>query len=205
MRRILQSRLFGRRGLVIAAACGLGCLFAVGTALARVVEPHRSPTRTMAPTLTVGDRFLVDKRQRPLQRGEVVLFRVPPNLSTGYDLRVKRAVALAGDTVEMRDGTLLVNGQPVSACQVGPQEWEETLDGRRYRVLRHSGGPRSSYGPTTVPPGHFFMLGDNRDENNDSRLYQTIPVQMVIGRAVWIWWSRAPEGGVRWRRLGRLR
>ena len=193
----------GWRRLTMAAAAGLVCLLAVGTALAYVVEPHRSPTRTMSPTITVGDRFLVDKRKRPIRRGDVVLFRVPPNLSIGHDLRVKRAVALAGDTVADARGTLLVNGREVPARPVGALEWEETLDGRSYHVIRHPGGERSSFGPVTVPAGHFFMLGDNRDENNDSRRYSTIPVDMVIGRAVWIWWSRAPEGGVRWDRLGR--
>jgi signal peptidase I len=191
------------RKVVIATGAGLLCVLAVGTALGHVMETQRSPTRTMAPTLTEGDRFLVDKRQRPVQRGDVALFRVPPNLSLGHDLRVKRAVALAGDTVQLRDGTLLVNGRPVPAQQVGTLEWEETLDGRRYRVLRHPVGVRASFGPITVPAGHFFMLGDNRDENNDSRRYSTIPLDMVIGRAVWIWWSRAPEGGVRWDRIGR--
>ena len=194
------------RKIVIASGAGLACVLAVGTAVAaRVVESHRSPTRTMAPTLTAGDRFLVDRRQRPLRRGDVVMFRVPPNLSVGYDLRVKRAVALAGDTVQLRAGTLLVNGRLVPARQLGPLEWEETLDGRSYRVLRHPGGARATFGPVTVPAGHFFMMGDNRDENNDSRLYGSIPLQMVMGRAVWIWWSRDPQGGgVRWQRLGRL-
>jgi signal peptidase I len=191
------------RKLVIASGAGLVCVLAVGTALARVVETQRSPTRTMAPTLTEGDRFLIDKRQRPVQRGDVVLFRVPPNLSLGHDLRVKRAVALAGDTVELREGTLLVNGREIPARPIGGLEWEETLDGRSYRVLRRPVGVRATFGPVTVPDGHFFMLGDNRDENSDSRRYSTIPVDMVIGRAVGIWWSRAPEGGVRWDRIGR--
>jgi signal peptidase I len=192
------------RRAVVATGAGMVCVLAVGTALAgRVVETHHSPTRTMAPTLTVGDRFLVDRRQRALRRGDVVLFRVPPNLSLGHDLRVKRAVALAGDTVEMREGTLLINGRDVPARRVDWLEWEETLDGRRYRVLRHPVGVRATFGPVTVPTGHFFMLGDNRDQNNDSRLYSTIPVQMVIGRAVGIWWSRDPEHGIRWDRVGR--
>jgi signal peptidase I len=73
----------------------------------------------MLPTLAIGDRFLVDKRKRPVRRGDVVVFRIPPRLASQYLLRVKRAVALAGDTVEMRDGALLVNGTPVSTRQIG--------------------------------------------------------------------------------------
>jgi signal peptidase I len=199
-----------RRWLVGALPVAL-LLGAVPLVKAHVLEPFRSPTGTMQPTLVPGDRFLVDKRRRPLRRGDVVVFRVPPNLSLGHDLRVKRAVALAGDTVELRAGTLIVNGLAAAARPLGPapldaatsQEWEETLDGRRYRVLRLAQGKRASFGPVTVPAGHFFMLGDNRDGNNDSRVYRSIPTDMILGRATRIWWSRAPGGGVRWERLGR--
>jgi signal peptidase I len=198
--------------LPLLGAVVIGLLFGgAGLVQAHVLEPFRSPTATMTPTLVIGDRFFVDKRKRPVRRGDVVAFRVPPRLSAGYDLRVKRAVAIAGDTVEMRAGTLLVNGTAVGARRVGTvaldgeayEEWEETIEARRYRVYRAPGGPRASFGPVTVPEGHFFMLGDNRDRNNDSRLYRAMPLGSVIGRAIWIWWSRAPGGDVRWGRIGR--
>lgn len=191
-----------RRVIALSAVALLLLLGALQPVRAHVVDSFRSPTRSMLPTLDVGDHFLVDKRFGELRRGDVVLFRVPPHLSAGNDLRVKRAVALAGDTVELREGALLVNGAPVSSRQVAAGEWEEALDRRSYHVLRRPGGPRSTFGPATVPPGQFFMLGDNRDDNNDSRLYGPIPVEMVVGRATRIWWSRAPESGVRWGRLG---
>lgn len=173
---------------------------------ANLLRSFRSPTSTMAPTLTIGDHFVVDLRRPPLRRGDVVVFQASPKDASEPSLRTKRVIGLAGDTVELRDGTVLVNGAALPARQRRPgppQEWEETLDGRRYHVLRLPGAPRSTFAPITVPAGHFFMLGDNRDDNNDSRRYGPIAVDMVIGRVVWIWWSRAPDGTARWDRLGR--
>jgi signal peptidase I len=188
---------------------------------AHVIDSFRT-VGTMLPTLTSGDHFLMDKRRRAPRRGDVVVFRFPPAPVAEYVQRAKRVVALAGDTVELREGTLasVVNGSPVTARALGwvslpaanvhvrrqgdrYQEWEETFEARSYRVLRVPGGERSSFGPVTVPPGHFFMLRDNRDNNNDSRLYGTIPVDSIIGHALWIWWSSRPDGGVQWDRLGR--
>jgi signal peptidase I len=174
---------------------------------------------TMLPTLTAGDRVFIDKRRYAPRRGEVVVFRFPAAPAPEYVQRAKRVVALAGDKVELRAGSLLVNGTAIPARQLDSvvipaanvhvrrpddqyQEWEETLEGRTYRVFRVSGGERSSFGPVTVPPGHFFMLGDNRDNNNDSRLYGPIPVDSIVGRALWIWWSTQLEGGIQWNRLG---
>jgi signal peptidase I len=210
-----------RWGLALGGALALTLLLGASRPVkAHLVESFRSPTGTMLTTLAIGDHFFVDKRRAALARGDIVVFRFPPAPAVEYAVRVKRVVALAGDTIEMRDGVLLVNRTPVAARPLGTvrlpaasiyvrpkddlyQEWEEALEARRYRVLRVPGGRRSSFGPVTVPVGSFFMLGDNRDNNNDSRLYDVIPLDSVIGRAVWIWWSSAPEGGVRWERLGR--
>jgi len=186
---------------------------------ANLVESFSGSIGTMLPTLAPGDHFWVDKRPAALRRGDVVAFRFPPAPAPEQVLRVKRVLALAGDTVEMRDGNLLVNGTPVASRPIGEvtsgaagvyvrpagdryQEWEETLEARRYRTLRIPGAPGSSFEPVRVPPGHFFMLGDNRDNNRDSRRYDAIQVDSVVGRALWIWWSRSPEGRVRWERLG---
>jgi signal peptidase I len=175
---------------------------------AQVVGSFRGATGTMLPTLAAGDRFFVDKRRRELRRGDVVMFRFPPAPAPEYVTRVKRVVALAGDTIEMRDGVVWLNGAAVASRQLGTvrlpaagvyfhppddlyQEWEEILEARRYRVLRVPGGRRSSFAPVTVPAGHFFMLGDNRDNNRDSRVYDLLQVDSVIGRALWIWWPVA--------------
>jgi signal peptidase I len=178
---------------------------------ANALESFRSPTNTMLPTLAQGDWFFVDKRVRPLQRGDVVVFSIPSRLTSEYALRVKRAVALGGDTVELRNGNLIVNGTPVNTRQVGTvklqdgvyEEWEEAMGARTYRVLRVPGGSLSTFGPVTVLAGHFFMLGDNRDRNHDSRMYESMPLDTVVGRAIWIWWSQAPDGHLRWDRFSR--
>jgi signal peptidase I len=209
-RLAVRAPLGGRRyGMVLVGAVGVIVLFgAFQPVMAHVVEPFSSPTITMAPTLEPGDHFFVDKRRRALKRGDVVVFRVP---WARQMLRIKRAVALAGDTVEMRDGALFVNGSAIASRQVGTanrkdgvyEEWEEAVESHAYRVLRIPRGSRSTFGPVTVPAGHFFMVGDNRDRNNDSRLYDSIPLDMIVGRASFIWWSREPAGDVRWDRMGR--
>jgi signal peptidase I len=208
-----------RWALALVGVPALGVFFGgLRPVQAHVIDSFRT-IGTMLPTLTSGDRVLMDKRRRLPRRGDVVLFRFPPPPAAEYVQRAKRIVALAGDTVEMRRGTLLVNGSAVAARRLVTltlpaanvhvrrsddryEEWEETLESRRYRVLRVPGGERSSFGPVAVPPGHFFMLGDNRDNNNDSRVYGPIPYDSIIGRALWIWWSHRPDGGVRWDRLG---
>jgi signal peptidase I len=202
-----------RWGLALLGALAVSApVGAFASVEANLVETFRSPAGTMMPTLMAGDRFFVDKRGHAVRRGDVVVFRVPPRFAGAKrTLRVKRVVALAGDTVEMRDGVLLLNGKAVTGRPIGtvtidgdPYEgFEEKADARSYRVLHEPGSSGGSFGPVTVPPGHFFMLGDNRDRNNDSRKVDAIPLEMVVGRALWIWWSRAPTGDVRWDRVGR--
>jgi signal peptidase I len=212
----------GRRRWALALA-GIPALAAFFGGL-QPVQAHLvdsfSTIGTMLPTLASGDRVLMDKRKHAVRRGDVVVFRFPPAPAPAYVQRAKRVVGLPGDTVELRDGTLLVNGTAVPARPLGVvtmpaanlhvrrpddryEEWQETLDARTYHVLRVPGAERSSFGPVTVPPGHFFMLGDNRDNNNDSRLYGPISLDAIIGRALWIWWSSGPNGGLQWDRLGR--
>ena len=128
---------------------------------AHVLQSFQAPTGTMLPTLAIGDRYLVDKRGRAPRRGDIVLFRFPPPPAPEYSLRVKRVVAVAGDTVEVREGHLVINGVPVPTRRLatgvaagrkdrvapasdsdhrvapagGYEEWEEVLDGRTFHVL----------------------------------------------------------------------
>jgi len=196
-----------------------------------LVEPFRIPSQSMMPTLLVGDFILVNKFSYGLrlpiinqkiwaigapERGDVIVFRYPEDLTTPF---IKRVVALPGDKVEYHavNKTLYINGEPVSqevvgtyqgvgagSNMTGSQQRIEFLDSAEHDILVW---PRqSAYMPITqmtVPEAHYFVLGDNRDSSRDSRYWGTVPEENLIGKAFLIWmnwdWS---NGGVSWRRLG---
>ncbi|HEY3247043.1 MAG TPA: signal peptidase I [bacterium] len=140
-----------------------------------VVQAFYIPSGSMEPTLQVGDRILVSKlsyRLGPIRRGDIIVFHYP--LNPGKDF-VKRVVALAGERVELRDGVVLINGQPISEL------YPTAL----------AGGDRSctsNYGPQQIPPDNLFVLGDNRCNSEDSRFFGFVPVPNVIGKALFIYW-----------------
>lgn len=183
-----------------------------------VVQGFRIPSGSMAPGLLAGDHVLVNKfifdpdasvletgllPLRPLRRGDVMVFKLPA--ATRRDF-VKRCVGLPGDTVELRDRTLFVNGRAVDeSAYLAPPA---ASPGPRAR-------PRDDFGPLTVPPRQYFCLGDNRDDSDDSRFWGTVPASYVKGRAVLVYWSVAAAEpgaagwgrfftGSRWQRSGRL-
>jgi signal peptidase I len=204
-------------------------LFAVVAFRSFVAEAYRIPSGSMIPTLQVGDQIWVNKivygLRVPLwgrkfgasspERGEVVVFVHPKN---GDDL-IKRVVAVAGDTVELRDGQPWVNGAAVEsvpiegACRyhdLDGTEWverscqpyRETLGGATFTTLRDPERPPSFMPPVRVPDGSIFVLGDNRDNSSDSRYWGFVPIENVKGRAMFVWWSAGGPEGVRWSRLG---
>ena len=140
------------------------------------------------------------------ERGEVIVFICPVEPHQDY---IKRVVGLPGDEIMVRNNILHVNGEAVERKLIGTREytdrdpnsdqwttfraetWEETLDGHTYTVLQdpgvRSGG--SHYGPSIVPEGHVFMMGDNRDHSYDSRMWGTVPVESILGRSLVVWWS----------------
>ena len=182
------------------------------------VEAFKIPSGAMVPTLQVGDHIFVDKAAKHPSRGEVIVFIHPKDPEK--DL-IKRVVAVAGDTVELRDDDqVVVNGTPVARTHVDePCEyadydeelhrweprhcdaWDETLDGHRYRVYYDAPRERYRFERTTVPDGSYYVLGDNRDNSSDSRVWGFVPRANIKGVARKIWWSTG-EHGVRWGRLG---
>ncbi len=144
----------------------LGALVVLVVLLVTALEPLRVTSQSMSPTLDSGDQVLVDKltgRWRAPAVGDVVVFRDP----VGDALVVKRVVALAGQTVGLEDGELVVDGAVRHEPQVDVSRIDSTY-----------------FGPVPVPRGAVFVLGDNRAESIDSRTYGPIPVDDLVGRVV---------------------
>ena len=174
-----------------------------------LAEPFRIPSGSMIPTLQVGDFILVNKFsygiRLPLshtkvvalgqpRRGDVVVFRYPPDPSVDY---IKRVVGLPGDRIGYFDKVLYINGEPVTRASsarpvdgAGPQRVvvEEVLDGRSHHVQWFVGSPTVE-GEVTVPEGSYFVLGDNRDNSKDSRFWGFVPDANIVGKAMLVWMS----------------
>ena len=137
-----------------------------------VLEAFRIPSESMVPTLLVGDRVLANKfvyRLTEPERGEVVVFE---SVGEGDDQKlIKRVVGVAGDEIEVRNGTLLVNGE----------EQEEPY-------LNENLPFTGSYEPTEVPEEHVFVMGDNRGNSADSRVFGPLPVENIEGEAFMRFW-----------------
>jgi signal peptidase I len=140
-----------------------------------VLEAFRIPSESMVPTLEVGDRVFVNKfiyRFAEPERGDVVVFE---SVNGGEEDLIKRIVAVAGDEIEVRNGTLLVNGE----------EQEEPY-------LTENPPFTGSYEPTEVPEEHVFVMGDNRGNSADSRVFGPLPVENIEGEAFMRFWP-VPE------------
>jgi signal peptidase I len=189
-------------------------------------EPFRIPSGSMMPTLLEGDFIFVNKFAYGLRlpvlnskfveigepkRGDVVVFRLPSDPSVNY---IKRVVGLPGDVVDYDQGSkrLTINGMQVPVELLGDYESDpqyrlgrESLDGVEHSVLVMP-GRLSLGGIYMVPEGHYFVMGDNRDNSRDSRFegVEFIPEERLVGRAVRIWmnWRSPSQGGPQWSRIG---
>lgn len=179
-----------------------------------LAEPFTIPSGSMLPTLQVGDYIVVNKFAYGLRlpvlgtrvvdigepaRGDVMVFRYPEHPSTSY---IKRVVGLPGDQVAYRHGQLFVNNAPVPSELIGRQVlalggaevlFHEVLDGQRFVMRRIEG--QEPFGPAwtvEVPAGHYFVMGDNRDNSVDSRRWGFVPDQLVVGKAFYVWMHKEP-------------
>jgi len=216
---LLEPKIERSEGVyAVAGLIAVSVLAILGTTAKAVwVEAFRIPSGSSIPTILIGDHILVDKTARHPHRGDTVVFQHPQD--RGKDL-VKRVVAVGGDTVEIRgDNELVVNGTPVARQHVdGPCEyddlqedlgawetrqcdaWDETVDGHTYRVVYDSLGSPYLFHALTVPANSYFVLGDNRDNSADSRIFGAVPQDAIIGVVRKVWFSSGPHG-VRWDRI----
>ena len=195
-----------------------------------IAEPFRIPSNSMMPTLLTGDFILVNKFTYGIRlpvsdtkvialgeprRGDVVVFRYPENPREDY---IKRVIGLPGDVIEYRNKVLTVNGERVPDVtettyvgvgsgreMTGAELREEQLGELAHKILVD---PRVQRGPVgegrwIVPEGHYFAMGDNRDNCLDSRFWGFVPERNLVGRAFFIWmnWD-GKNGGIDFSRIG---
>jgi len=196
------------------------------------VQAFKIPSGSMESTFLIGDHLFVNKfiygfripythkkvlQFRKVQRGDIVVFQFPSNdprefqcggSQYGKDF-IKRAIGMPGDTVEVRDGQLLVNGQkpasepyaqfldqmryPKAAEKVPPADyqvyWENRMLGKMFSEYI-----RDNFGPVTVPAGNYMMMGDNRDRSCDSRYWGPVPEALIKGKAWFTYWPISRAG-----------
>jgi signal peptidase I len=127
------------------------------------------------------------------KRGDIVVFIYPEDRSKDF---IKRLIGLPGDTIEIRNKQIILNGLPWSDAH------GVNVDNL---IIPGSVQPRDNFGPVTVPEGSLFVMGDNRDESYDSRFWGFVPMKEVLGKALIIYWSWNHEDhGVRWNRIGSI-
>ncbi|OGP83233.1 MAG: signal peptidase I [Deltaproteobacteria bacterium RBG_16_58_17] len=173
-----------------------------------VIQAYKIPSGSMKPTLQIGDHILVSKFNYGIklpflrttlipvgapQRGDIVVFIYPEDRSKDF---IKRLIGVPGDTIEIRNKKIFINGLPYSDKH---GVYVDNL------VIPGAVQPRDNFGPVTVPEGSLFVMGDNRDESYDSRFWGFVSKKDVLGKALIIYWSwNHEEHWVRWSRIGRI-
>jgi len=165
-----------------------------------VAQAYNIPSGSMKPTLLVGDFILVNKlvyRFSEPQRGDIVVFKYPIDPNIDF---IKRIIALPGEEVEVRNNQVFINGKPFPLIEVGRGEengvrkiiYQEVLpEGTKQKVQFYEDFPFSKrdFGPVVVPPNHYFVMGDNRDNSEDSRYWGFLPRENIVGKAFVIYFS----------------
>ncbi len=218
-----------------------GAILVAAMLRAFVVEAFKIPSGSMIPTMQVGDHIFVNKfiyglripftairffEYRKPHRGEVIVFIYPVDPDKDF---IKRIVAVEGDTVEVRDNQVIVNGEPVDRhpvpglCRYDDYDdsrdvwttnkpcalYEENVPGERYtpNAAPHAPAhdfPEEDGKPYVVPKDSVFVMGDNRNNSHDSRFWGPVPLANIKGKALVIWWSQGGPAGIRWSRLFKL-
>jgi signal peptidase I len=191
-----------------------------------VVQAFKIPSGSMIPTLLIGDHILVSKLAYgfqlpkdcefqvsfppvtcfsstilmnfdPPQRGDIIVFRYPEDENKDF---IKRVIGLPGDTISIQNKKVMVNGQRLTDEAYTQRIDPGIIDGRI--------NPRDNFGPITVPPDSYFVMGDNRDQSLDSRFWGFVRMDKIKGRAFLVYWSWNGQGSwtdwIRWERIGKF-
>jgi signal peptidase I len=167
-----------------------------------LVQAFQIPTGSMEPTLLVGDFLLVNKLayvqpvfpiekiilpRRHIERFDIVVFKYPRDPSKDF---VKRVIALEGETIEIKDKEVYINGEPIH------ENYKIHNDSQiftRNGYYHYDDVIRDNFDPLTVPPGNCFVMGDNRDDSQDSRYWGCLPLQLIKGRPWVVYFSYNAE------------
>lgn len=149
-----------------------------------VAEPRYIPSESMLPTLAIGDRLVVEKITPHFSTPhfqDIIVFTPPPQLQVlGYDSSqafIKRVMGASGDTIAVHDGMVYVNDQPIAEDYI--------LESPNYELP-----------PITIPEGYIFVMGDNRNNSNDSHIWGFLPENYIIGRAIFRFWPLTDFGSI---------
>jgi len=176
-----------------------------------LAEPFRIPSASMMPTLLIGDFLLVNKFTYGIRlpvinkkiidinepaRGDIVVFRFPKDPTVDY---IKRVIGLPGDKVAYYNKKLYINDAPIKQTSLGiyqgvgqgqdmtgSEHIEENLTGVEHSILIRTDAPTVE-GSYVIPKGNYFVMGDNRDNSNDSRYWGTVPEENLVGKAFFLW------------------
>ncbi len=181
-----------------------------------VVQAYKIPSGSMLDTLQIGDHLLVNKMSYGIkipnelpfvrtklfpnyrffaktpQRGDIIVFQYPEDPSRDF---IKRVIGLPGETIEIKHQVVYINGKPL---QEG--SYVRHIDAPLAAPYSY---PRDDYGPYTIPEGHVFMMGDNRENSQDSRFWGALDINLIRGKAMFFYWSWDEQSeSVRWERIG---
>ena len=176
------------------------------------IQAYKIPSGSMEPTLLIGDHLLVNRLSYVVKvpyfdnvlytlgkpkRGDVIVFRYPENIKVDY---IKRVIATEGDTVEIKDKVIYINGVKTT------DSWGHY---QNTPPLPRELAPKDNFGPYTVPKDACFAMGDNRDNSADSRFWGPVRKEHLVGKALILYFSlnsgtRDPFEYIRWSRIGQL-
>lgn len=172
------------------------------------VASFRIPSTSMEPSVMHGDILFADQRynrpsaSRSVRRGDIAIFTYPNNRTQNY---IKRVIALPGDRVRLAGRQVWVNDQPLTRQErvtASGIEVTESIDGVQWQVKWGQTSAVSPASELVVPPGHAFVLGDNRGQSTDGRHFGPVPLSDIVGKVRQIWFSSSSDAGVRWGRIG---